>query len=888
MGAPGNNGERVCAAGTSLPPEDELHGDAFHGRLNEPALVSYAQNAEDVRLHRVFGRKKRGFYIDVGAGHPERDSVTKLFYDAGWSGLNIEPGPLYAELADARPRDVTLELAVSTHEGEADFWVSSPDSGFSGFERLPDELVPEGFSFAHKRIQCARLDALIDEHASGRDIDFLKIDVEGAERDVLSSFDPKTIRPTVILVESISPVENRQNHEEWESLLVDHGYAFAAFDGINRFYVPVEHGELIEALAYPISVLDRYESANLVSERSRASQQVERGNQLQQENAQLGRENATRTRENATLAREKATLTRENATLTRENATLAAHDVGAVAQIRAMEHTVSWRITRPLRSLRGAQLRWVAANRQGAGPGPISRRLRPNTSRSAVRDFEGAFARRLSESAKALSPEFATAQDPKLHEALDALESALHVANVPDRAKAWISLVAVDGVFPGERDVDRVARRLRMEGASAVRSELVSRFDNALARGSATAAQLDVRRDRVVVDVTHTVSMNLHTGIQRVVRETVSRWIDAGRPIDLVHFDFASGSMRLLSEGEYQRLSDWRVHLGRSGAEMSTRVAEEATGDLLVPWRCQFVVPELAAEPQRCSAYRALGSSSVLRSLSLVGYDLIPIVATETVTDGMTANFGRYLSMLKYANRISAISRCSADGFRGFGEMAASEGLPTPEIRAHELPTEALNLTPEAIAGARSTLEIGAAPMILVVGSNEPRKNHLAVLEAAERLWAGGATFELLFIGGSGWKGEEFDELVASLVSVGRPINVRKRCTEEELWAAYSLARFTVFPSLLEGFGLPVAESLASGTPVITSAHGSMAEIAEGGGCLVVDPRDVESLESAMSRLIQDDGLLERLRLEATSRRSATWDDYADELWRFLAESGTS
>jgi glycosyltransferase involved in cell wall biosynthesis len=175
--------------------------------------------------------------------------------------------------------------------------------------------------------------------------------------------------------------------------------------------------------------------------------------------------------------------------------------------------------------------------------------------------------------------------------------------------------------------------------------------------------------------------------------------------------------------------------------------------------------------------------------------------------------------------------------------------------------------------------------LIVAVGSHEPRKNHLAVLEAAERLWARGETFELLFIGGSGWKGEEFDELVASLLSDGRPIIVRKRCSEEELWTAYSLARFTIFPSLLEGFGLPVAESLASGTPAITSAHGSMAEIAEGGGCLVVDPRDIDSLEGAMAQLLQDDGLLERLRREAASRPSWTWDDYAGELWRFLVES---
>ena len=283
MGAPGTNGERVRAAGTSLPPEDELHGGAFRGRLNEPVIVSYAQNAEDVRLSRVFGTKPRGFYVDVGAGDPDRDSVTKLFYDAGWSGLNIEPGPLYAELVEARPRDVTLELAVATAKARRTSGSPRQTRGSPASSAFRTSSFRRASLSRAKRIQCARLDALIDEHAPGRAIDFLKIDVEGAERDVLSSFDPESIRPTVILVEAISPLDNRQNHEEWESLLVDHGYAFAAFDGINRFYVPVEHVELIEALAYPISVLDRYESADVVSERSRASLQLERRNELEQE-----------------------------------------------------------------------------------------------------------------------------------------------------------------------------------------------------------------------------------------------------------------------------------------------------------------------------------------------------------------------------------------------------------------------------------------------------------------------------------------------------------------------------------------------------------------------------------------------------------------------------
>ena len=90
------------------------------------------------------------------------------------------------------------------------------------------------------------------------------------------TFNPEIIRPTVILLEAISPIENRRNHHEWETLLTDHGYSFAAFDGINRFYVTDERADLIDPLAYPMSVLDRYESIDVVAERFRAQRQLER------------------------------------------------------------------------------------------------------------------------------------------------------------------------------------------------------------------------------------------------------------------------------------------------------------------------------------------------------------------------------------------------------------------------------------------------------------------------------------------------------------------------------------------------------------------------------------------------------------------------------------
>jgi glycosyltransferase involved in cell wall biosynthesis len=198
------------------------------------------------------------------------------------------------------------------------------------------------------------------------------------------------------------------------------------------------------------------------------------------------------------------------------------------------------------------------------------------------------------------------------------------------------------------------------------------------------------------------------------------------------------------------------------------------------------------------------------------------------------------------------------------------------------LPTEMPRLSEEEVEAARTSLDIGSFPLVLVVGSQEPRKNHMRVLEASERLWTAGSRFELVFVGGSGWKSESFEDLVGRLAGSGRPVRIVRRASEEELWAAYRLARFTVFPSLVEGFGLPVAESLASGTPAITSRHGSMAEIAEGGGCLLVDPYDVTAIAAAMEQLLEDEVLLERLRTEADERPMRSWAEYADDVWRFL------
>jgi len=185
-------------------------------------------------------------------------------------------------------------------------------------------------------------------------------------------------------------------------------------------------------------------------------------------------------------------------------------------------------------------------------------------------------------------------------------------------------------------------------------------------------------------------------------------------------------------------------------------------------------------------------------------------------------------------------------------------------------------------AGAAST--VPTRPMILCVGSKEPRKNHVAVLFAAERLWREGLEFDLRFIGSYGWNTTLFRRWAKRLRKAGRALHAPPTSGDSDLWSAYASARFTVFPSLHEGYGLPVAESLAFGVPVITTNYGSTAEIAEGGGCLVVDPRDDEQLVTAMRTLLVDDATLERLRGEAGSRAARGWKEYADEAWTQLVE----
>lgn len=224
-------------------------------------MISYSQNCEDVLLNRLFPEGHRGFYVDVGACHPTTGSVTAHFYAQGWSGINVEPSCNHDLLARQRPRDVNLQLAISDKTGTAEFYEFPDAPGVSTFDRDLAEFARAelGHPCAPRTVPVATLADICRDHAR-RPIDFLSIDVEGHERQVLEGADFMQFRPRVVVVEATRPHTSDATHETWEHLVLAAGYLFAFFDGLNRFYVRHEDRELIPRLAVPANVFDNYVS----------------------------------------------------------------------------------------------------------------------------------------------------------------------------------------------------------------------------------------------------------------------------------------------------------------------------------------------------------------------------------------------------------------------------------------------------------------------------------------------------------------------------------------------------------------------------------------------------------------------------------------------------
>jgi FkbM family methyltransferase len=223
--------------------------------LNTQQIESYAQNGEDIILNRCFPVDYLGTYIDVGAYHPVHDSVTKLFYDRGWSGINVEANPtLMSAFQSDRPRDLNLNFLVSNQVNvQSSLFVPIGNKGLGSSLNI--------FSGANEfevySVTSSTLTEIIYENNFFK-IDFLKLDVEGGELGALMGFDFNICRPKIIVVEIYNNQKSNSNTNNLNKAMIFNDYTLVYFDGINNFYLDCSYVELSKHFNQPPNVLDNY------------------------------------------------------------------------------------------------------------------------------------------------------------------------------------------------------------------------------------------------------------------------------------------------------------------------------------------------------------------------------------------------------------------------------------------------------------------------------------------------------------------------------------------------------------------------------------------------------------------------------------------------------
>lgn len=313
-------------------------------------FVSYAQNFEDVMLWRALKHVENGFYVDVGAFSPTYDSVTKAFYDFGWSGINVEPNPeLKQAYEEHRPRDIHICAAVSDSKGQQDIFFVSNGGLTSLDQKIAEGHEELGWTIQPEKTQVLTLADILGEHAASRDIHFLKIDAEGLEEKVIRGNDWHHYRPWVLVVEATLPMSQVENHDEWEPLLLSSDYQFVYADGLNRFYVAAEHSELIEAFKYPPNVFDDFVRQDLIQEQDKLSR-TEQAVVILQDEAKTLRDQLHAVQQELHYAQEKLRSTEQYLTSSESEKAMLLEEINALAATQsAVLGSLSWRITKPLR-----------------------------------------------------------------------------------------------------------------------------------------------------------------------------------------------------------------------------------------------------------------------------------------------------------------------------------------------------------------------------------------------------------------------------------------------------------------------------------------------------------------------------------------------------------
>lgn len=220
-------------------------------------VLSYAQNFEDVMLWRAVGDVERGQYLDIGAQDPVVDSVSLAFYEAGWRGVHVEPTAAYAaKLRAARPDEIVIEAAVSESAGPIEFYEIANTGISTGRSDIAEHHRKSGFEAHPILAPTIRLDSLLGTMEG--DVQWMKVDVEGMEPDVLRSWGESAARPWILIIEATYPSSTVMTHHEWIGEVERRDYKEVFFDGLSRYFVHSSQKQREAAFSAPANVFDGF------------------------------------------------------------------------------------------------------------------------------------------------------------------------------------------------------------------------------------------------------------------------------------------------------------------------------------------------------------------------------------------------------------------------------------------------------------------------------------------------------------------------------------------------------------------------------------------------------------------------------------------------------
>ena len=388
----------------------------------------------------------------------------------------------------------------------------------------------------------------------------------------------------------------------------------------------------------------------------------------------------------------------------------------------------------------------------------------------------------------------------------------------------------------------------------------------------------------LLLDVSHTSHTRAQTGVQRVVRSMVAA-LSVKEPIEPVCFDPHQEAWRKLHAWENEILTD------TAGAGSAHRSAQWPLGVRLggyarrlfnakatCPPGAALIAPEIFSA-KIARAYPTL-FASVRGPRVAIFHDAVALKLPEFTPAKTVARFPAYLHELLAFDGVAAVSEDSRQSLVDYWNWLGVSSPPPVVAITNAVEIPAIQPAP---AKTTPTANSPGLPVILSVGSIEGRKNHLALLTACEQLWQQGLRFELRLIGlAHPQTGRAALAKIQTLQAAAYPVRYDGPVDDATLAAAYAASTFTVYPSLMEGFGLPVQESLAHGKPCICSAHGAIGESARDGGCLALKQVDAVHLATAMAEWLNQPAALETARLVALSRTFKSWSTQADELAAWL------